>query len=365
MPRRIARRFPPRIDRRSRCDHGVDAGSPYAGTRTRRRASAHGDPDCKGGGKALSTGVRLNARPGAVDDLLRDAVSRLTERDRFLLRMLDDHRVLTTAQVRDLGFASIRRAQDRLDQLHGLRLVDRFRPLRTTGSAPYHWVLDWLGAAVVLAERDPDADLAAMTWRKPRALAIARSQHLDHHVGANGFFTALIRTARAWEAQRPADGLLWWWSARRCDREFSDGWKPAPAHPDGACLWREGGELVLALVEWDCGTETLGRLADKLPGYGTLVAAEDVPGAAPVWVLFRFPSPRREAEARRALETPARQHRVRVATAVLASGDSPAEGVWLPVVESSRRRLRLVELAWITRDRRRRAASTSDRGAVA
>ncbi len=312
----------------------------------------------------MSTEVRLNTRPGAVDDLLRTAISRLTERDRYVLRLLDDHRVLTTAQVRDLGFASIRRAQDRLDQLHAMRLVDRFRPLRATGSAPYHWVLDWPGAAVVFAEREPDAELSAMTWRKPRALAIARSQHLEHHVGANGFFTALIRTTCEWRAARPKDGLLWWWSARRCDREFATDWKGAPAHPDGACLWREGGESVVALVEWDCGTETLSRLADKLPGYGKLLAAEDVPGAAPLWVLFRFPSPRREAEARRALEKPARQHGVRVATAVLAPGESPAEAIWLPVVEASRRRLRLAELAWLTRDRGRRTGAV-DPGAAA
>jgi len=292
----------------------------------------------------MSTAVSMKVRPRAADDLLRELAERLTERDRYVLRMLDDHRVLTTAQVADLGFASIRRAQDRLDHLHGLRAVDRFRPFRATGSAPYHWVLDWGGAAVRAAERDAGADLAAMTWRKERALAVARSMHLEHRVGANGFFTALIREGRRQRALgKPGDGLALWWSARECDREFATGHHRAPAHPDGAGRWSEDRTEIAWLLEWDCGTETLGQLADKLPAHGRLM--DDIGRAHGVWVLFRFPSPRREAEARRAMEKPSRVARLRVATAVLAPGESPAEAVWLPLVEPARRRLRLIDLA--------------------
>lgn len=308
----------------------------------------------------MSASMKL--RPRAADEVLREVCARLTERDRHLLRMLDDHRVLTTAQVRGLGFATIRRAQARLDQLHALRVVDRFRPFRATGSAPYHWVLDWAGAAVLYADRDDRGDLDKMTWRKERALAVARSSHLAHRVGTNGFFTALVHEARVRRAQGRDASLLFWWSARECDRRFGSGWKYDQAHPDGACEWREDGATVTLLLEWDCGTETLSRLADKLPGYAKLRAglADDW---EPLWVGFRFPSARREAEARRALEKPVRVHRLQVATCVLAPGESPAGAVWLPVQEPPQWRLRLIDLAGVTRSRRRHSP-TEDAGAA-
>ena len=39
---------------------------------------------------------------------------RLTGRDRYICRLLDEHRVLTTGQVADTGFSGERRARERL-----------------------------------------------------------------------------------------------------------------------------------------------------------------------------------------------------------------------------------------------------------
>ena len=68
------------------------------------------------------TGPRIDSA------LLRILPSRITQRDRYLLRMLYEHDVLTTSQVSDVAFGSVRRARARLNELRGLRLVDAVRP---------------------------------------------------------------------------------------------------------------------------------------------------------------------------------------------------------------------------------------------
>lgn len=258
------------------------------------------------------------------ESLLLQAASQLTDRDRYLCRLLLEHRVLTTAQVADVGFESIRRALFRLGQLRRLRIVDRFRPLATAGSAPYHWVLDTLGAAVVAAERG--VEVADLPWRRDKAIALATSERLGHAVGVNGFFTALLRTAR----HQPGAELVLWWSERRCAASWG-----SFARPDGYGVWAEAARRVAFCFEHDNGTERLARLSDKLPGYARLFAA----GGRRLWVLFDFPGSGREAEARRALRHP----EVPVATAVVRPGASPAEAIWLPVGDTQPRH-RLADL---------------------
>ena len=155
----------------------------------------------------------VRPRPRIDDSHLMRVASRLTERDRVIVRLLYEHRVLTSPQVRDIAFDSARRTEARLRVLYKLRVVDRFRPQRWRGSAPYHWVLDAAGAAVIAAERE--VDVATLTWRRDRSLARQASASLDHRVGTNGFFTALIREARA----HPGRRLAAWWPEWRCAAE--------------------------------------------------------------------------------------------------------------------------------------------------
>lgn len=267
------------------------------------------------------------ARRQINDALVLEVAGRLTERDRRLCRLLLDHQVLTTNQIQLVGFDSLRRTQLRLDQLYRLRVVDRFRPLAATGSAPHHWVLDGLGAAVLGAERGVDA--ADLPWRRDRALALATSAQLAHLVGVNGFFCALLAAAR-----RRADAELeLWWSSRRCAGAWG-----SFVRPDGYGVWTEAGRRVAFCFEHDAGTEPLARLTDKLDRYGRLFAA----GGQRVPVLFSFPGPGREAEARRVLRLPGAP----VATAVITSQRSPDEAIWLPAgTERPRRRLADLGLA--------------------
>ena len=278
---------------------------------------------------ALRSGSTGGARRGwrDIEARLLAIVGRLTERDRLVCRLLDDHRVLTTAQVADVGFTGDRRARMRLAELYALDILDRFRPQTWGSPSPFHWVLGPLGAALVAAETGTDP--ADHTWRRTLAHDLAQSQRLAHLVGVNGFFTGLLRSART----RPGCELSEWWSERRCAREWGE-----VVRPDGYGIWREADTTLPFLLEYDNGTERIERLAAKLPGYARLAAAA---GHAN-WVLFSFASPRRERDARRVLA----HHSVPVATCVRSAGTAPDAAIWLPVA-SGTARLGLAQLAHV------------------
>jgi hypothetical protein len=266
-----------------------------------------------------------------VDARLLAVVGRLTERDRLLCRLLDDHRVLTTAQVADVGFTGERRARMRLSELYALDILDRFRPHAWGNPSPFHWVLGPLGAALIAAERG--VDVADLSWRRGLVHDLAASQRLAHLVGLNGFFTILLRSART----RPGCWLDEWWSERRCAREWGE-----VVRPDGYGIWTEANTSLPFLLEYDNGTERLERLAGKLGGYARLAAAAGHPN----WVLFTFPTPRREHDARRVLA----QCGVPVATASRSAGTAPDAAIWAPV-RSDSPRIRLAQLANLPLDR--------------
>ena len=59
-------------------------------------------------------------------------------------------------------------------------------------------------------------------------------------------------------------------------------WADAIVRPDAYGTWRQDGEAVEFFLEWDRGSETLGRLLAKLDGYERF---ESERGAS-AWVLF-------------------------------------------------------------------------------
>ncbi len=147
--------------------------------------------------------------------------------------------------------------------------------------------------------------------------------------------TALLRSART----RSNCQLEQWWSERRCGREWGE-----VVRPDGYGVWCEDGASMPFLLEHDNGTERLARLANKLEGYAKLAAAAGHPN----WVLFTFPTPRRELEARRVLA----HEDVPVATTARTPGFAPDEALWLPIGDPGPRRS-LVQLAGFPFDRGR------------
>jgi len=296
---------------------------------------------------ALPGQPRTAGRLARGPELAASLAARLTARDRWLLRMLHEHRVLTTTQIAQLAFGTTRAATARLITLYQHRAIDRFRPLAPAGSAPLHFVLDEAGAAVLAAEDGITA--AELGYRRDRALAVALSAQLAHTTGANGFFTTLAAAARASGGHTALDC---WWSERRCAAVWGD-----LARPDGYGRWREqspGGAAFAVdfFLEFDNGTENLGRVVAKLAGYAGLAARTGIPTP----VLFWLPSPRREAALRARLAGPPPHVTPHAASAAAIPGvpvataapgtaaEGPAGAAWLPA-GSPGPRLRLIQLA--------------------
>ena len=280
-------------------------------------------------------------RLAVTPDLLAALAGRLTARDRWLLRMIWEHRVLTTTQITQLAFGTTRAATARLLTLYQHQVIDRFRPLAVTGSAPWHFVLGPAGAQVLAAE---DAITPAqLGYRRDRALAIAVSPRLAHTTGTNAFFTTLAASAR----RTPGAGLVCWWPERRCAALWGD-----LARPDAYGRWHETAPTGTAeaefFLEYDTGTEDLPRLVAKLTGYRMLAART----AITTPVLFWLPSPRREAALHARLAAELRGGMiaavpVATATPALAGDDGPAGAVWLPAGwGGSRLRLAQLPAAW-------------------
>jgi hypothetical protein len=308
--------------------------------------------------------------PASGQGLLRLAVHRLTERDQWLLRMLLEHRVLTSEQITQLAFGAHRKTTARLAVLHQLGLLDRFRPYTPRGSAPLHYLLAPTGADVLAATTN--TTVAALGYRPERLARLAVSLQLAHDVGANGVFTALAAHARTTSATR----LRVWWSARRCLTTWDglirpDGygrWKaPIPAAPPtGSPTLVEVPAEVDFFLEYDTGTENLARLTRKLDGYARLATASGLP----TLILFWLPNLTRELHLHQAIATWQQARRgqppLPIATAVpyapAPSGETrpaaprsagPADRVWLPVSATASpgdrlprdRRVHLAELA--------------------
>ncbi|MCK2241854.1 MULTISPECIES: replication-relaxation family protein [unclassified Crossiella] len=260
--------------------------------------------------------------------------ARLTPRDRWLARMLFEHRVLTTHQIEQLTFPSTRAANHRLRQLYLWRVLDRFQPFITTGTMPMHYILDTAGATTLAHEDDLAPE--ALGYRHTTAIGIAHSLRLAHTIGVNGLFTTLIAHAR-----RPATRscLTAWWPETRCAAHFGD-----IVRPDAYGRWQEDGREFEFFLEYDFGTESLTRLTTKLTDYARLAAAT----AIRTPVLFHFPSHRREATARRALAeaTASLVHPALVPIATTTAGSNATTG-WLPLAgpAADQRRLELIALA--------------------
>jgi hypothetical protein len=257
---------------------------------------------------------------------LADLAGRLTPRDRQLCRLLNEHRVLTSHQLADLAFNHLDTAEDRLRTLATLGVLDRFRPRRDTGSAPYHYVLGPLGAAVLAAEQG--IGVADLGYRRATTLATAHHPRLPELVRANGFFAGLAGYAR----RHPDAELVVWWSPRRCQATWG-----ALIQPQGFGRWRERGAVLDFFLVCDRATETSSHLAAALAGYDELARAN--PRLATVTLVWTTTTAR-EAEVRRVL----RPRGCLVASATEQGGRNPAEAVWLPL-GTSRARRPLADLA--------------------
>ncbi|MEO3806644.1 replication-relaxation family protein [Nonomuraea sp. B1E8] len=258
--------------------------------------------------------------------VMASLASRLTSRDRHLLRLVWTHKVLTSHQLARIVFNDPTTARHRLVKLHHIGVLDRFRPKPPTGSAPWHYVLGESGAVVLAAEDGTEP--AEFGYRRDRVLSIAYSQRLAHTVGTNDVFAHLYGTAR----RTSECHLHTWWTERRCATQWG-----THVRPDAYGRWTENGHTIDFFLEYDTGTETIGRVVAKLDGYAALTAATGI--TTPV--LFLTSSARRESTLHDRLQLRAIQTGVPCATAV--TGPSPHGPVWRPH-DARNQRLRLAEL---------------------
>uniref|UniRef100_UPI000B19478F replication-relaxation family protein n=1 Tax=Streptomyces sp. SBT349 TaxID=1580539 RepID=UPI000B19478F len=274
---------------------------------------------------------------------LAHLAGRLTTRDRWLARMLHEHKVLTLHQIVQAAWPSARAANSRLLQLYKWRMTDRFQPFTTSGSAPMHYVLDIAGAHILAAEDAKDP--RQLPYRHATAIGIAHSLTLAHTTGTNGLFTTLI--ARARQPGAP-ERLTAWWSETRCARHFGD-----IVRPDAYGRWHhQRAGTIEWFLEYDRGTEPLDKLARKLARYHQLARTTSVTTPVLVWL----PSPHREAGARTALaaarqslESPDLVPVATTSTAATPTAPSdPATARWLPLPAAPGGRLSLAGLtgAW-------------------
>ncbi|MFF3566841.1 replication-relaxation family protein [Nocardia jiangxiensis] len=267
-------------------------------------------------------------------------VARLTDRDRWILRMLHEHRVLTTHQLAALAFPTPNMTRHRLVLLHRYRVVDRFRPIRPRGTAPWHWVLAPAGIAVLAAETG--TRVRELGYQHHRPLDIAHSLHLAHTIGVNDWFTTLATTAHHHDAQ-----VLAWWSETRCRRLWGD-----LARPDSFGRYTHTHTRLDFFLEYDLGTMSLTRVAAKLLGYAELARSTGVITPVLLWV----PTTARETAARHALRATAASlpdpDAVPVATAAAdllatTADPSPGDRVWLPLDSARAHRIHLHDLATV------------------
>jgi DNA-binding CsgD family transcriptional regulator len=210
----------------------------------------------------------------------------LTDRDRELVRLVARHRVLTTDQLAALRFGNLTTARHRLSKLVRLGLLRRFRPRREVGSAPWHYVLGPVGAAL-LGQEDREEKKWLPQVRADRQLALERSQRLGHMTGTSWFFVALARHARG-----HGSGELQSWLSEQevTERMYLSTWDAEHSpHPDGLGIWAEGERDICFLLEYDTGTEHLPQLADKLPGYAEQTRHQLV-FKAPILFCFLTPA---------------------------------------------------------------------------
>ncbi|MEO3827362.1 replication-relaxation family protein [Actinomadura sp. B10D3] len=272
--------------------------------------------------------TQRTSRPRANPELLAELAYRLTQRDREVIELVWEHRVLTTHQLTAICFGNYSKARHRLLALYRLTALERFQPWTPSGSTPWHWVLGPGGAHVLAGERGIDP--AELGYRREAALAISHSAKLGHQVGVNDFFARLHTATRT----HPGSAVAKWWDERRCAALWGD-----LAHPDAYGRWTEPHAEIDFFLEHDTGSETLARVADKLAGYASLAESTGITTPVLLWL----PSTAREANLRKRLGTP----EVPVATAVhtpATAPEGPAGRVWLPT-GSSGPRLRLADLA--------------------
>lgn len=263
-------------------------------------------------------------------------LNHITQRDMDICVDIYQHRFLTTRQIFEIHFTSEIRARVRTHELYLLGVLDRFRPPQRPGSAPWHYVLDRIGAEIVSGVLD--SDVAKRYFENNRPQRLARSPRLEHMRAVNDFFTRLIYAAR----QSPGYRVKRWWGERKSAANCH-----GIVNPDGIGTLRgpkkyEGLEhrSISFFLELDRGTEESARLERKVDEYAEAAISPLLPRI----LIFSVPNERRERYVRDATSSP----ELTIATAIQEKHLSDPLGYnWLPL--GFTRRVPLIDL-WVPKE---------------
>lgn len=249
-----------------------------------------------------------------------DITSRITSRDATMLRLIAEHRVLTTGQLTTALFTDPGKTRQRIGILRTAGLIETFRP-PSAAMAQLHCVAT--AKAVKLLGYGGDTVPMPPTGKGQAATAAALRPDLNHLRGVNEFFCRLVAHSRT----RPGCSLEEWRSEWSTVRLF-----PGRVRPDGFARWRDGEAWCEFFLEYDTGTEPLHRLAAKISGYADLMHTADT--CSPV--LFWLRTPGREQYLHTLLDRTGPE--VPVATAVGDPADAViAAAIWRPTFASEAR----------------------------
>ncbi|MFF0471874.1 replication-relaxation family protein [Micromonospora zamorensis] len=257
-----------------------------------------------------------STRPIPVELLLAEA-GRMRLPDWWAVEMLAEHRVLTTAQLTALGFATTTAsATRRLAILARRGWIDRLWNTSAAATADTWWCLGPIGTQLTPLGEDHDVTPAQVYRARDR---LRQHPGLPGLLRANDFFVDLATHALT----EPGSDLRTWWSPRTC------------RHVTGARHAAWHGEYIHDRARhafWyqpDPGEIRPADLADRVHAYRRL--AEQTGLAT---LLFHAADEQREQDLRRYLERRNTRH-LTVATSNPEHGH-PANPVWQPIGETHR-----------------------------
>ena len=186
-----------------------------------------------------------------------------TPRDLKIIRSVCQHGALTRAQLRHLcfhgpdGLSSVQAACRRLKLLTEREYLGRMRIPTALGSGPYVYLL---GARAQVALGRDEGSLAKTTRRRQ----VRSAAELKHGLEVVDFH---IRLHEAMDAL--GGRVVIWLSEREAHYALPGRGRTLPFTPDAYCLWALSGEEGAFFLEWDRGTESMTRIAEKLARYET------------------------------------------------------------------------------------------------
>ena len=186
----------------------------------------------------------------------------LTPRDLRIIRTIVEHDQMTREQIRRLffrkgrGLVSVQAVCRRLKILTERDYLARTRLPTPMGSGPYVYQPGRLAGAAM------SRDGSGLKRPGDRRRRTQSAVELLHGLEIVDFYIQLKRSLEESDGE-----ILAWLSERQCRYRIPRVGRSLPFTPDAYCLWGLESEEGAFFLEWDRGTESMVRIAEKLARY--------------------------------------------------------------------------------------------------